>query len=115
MVFKDMESFFGFHAFNGNTGAHHFAESVNIDGIHIQLSFNFFPHIFRPRLCTEIPALKCRSLNEIPISSAASARWRAYEGVAVKIEGLKSLMIMAWRLVLPPETGMTDAPNFSAP
>ena len=48
-------------------------------------------------------------------SAITSARFRAYDGVHVRTVDPKSCISMIWRLVFPPEIGMTAAPIFSAP
>ena len=73
------------------------------------------------RICSDqgsapkMPALKLNSRKSTPISSATSAINKAYEGVQVRTVGPKSVMIITCLLVLPPEMGITDAPNSSAP
>ena len=66
------------------------------------------------------------SAPKIPIcsdDSRGSSPWRRisstiasmYDGVTMMIRGPKSAISRTWRSVMPPETGTTVQPSFSAP
>jgi hypothetical protein len=55
--------------------------------------------------------------------AAGSSPWRSissmiasmYDGVTMMMSGRKSRIRVTWRLVIPPETGITVQPSFSPP
>jgi hypothetical protein len=51
----------------------------------------------------------------MPCFSISSMTVSMYEGVTMITRGSKSVMSWTWRGVMPPETGMTVQPSFSAP
>ncbi len=63
----------------------------------------------------KMPTRSFREAGSTPSSRIVSARFSAYDGVQVSTVAPKSWRIMIWRLVLPPEIGMTVVPSFSAP
>ena len=66
-------------------------------------------------LSAKKPARRPEWRGSMPSSRAASARKREYEGVQASTVDLKSRMIASWRLVFPPDIGMTVAPIRRAP
>ncbi len=53
--------------------------------------------------------------GSIPCRSISSTIDSMYDGVTVMMSGSKSAMSRTWRSVMPPDTGTTVQPSFSAP
>ena len=58
MIFEDVQSLFGFVAFDGHPRPHHFAQAVNVNRRQIELLFDFVTHTLRPGLGPEDPELE---------------------------------------------------------
>ena len=53
MILPNYRTVFGFDTFTGNTGSHHFRQTVDVDGFNTQLAFNLIAHAMTPRLGAE--------------------------------------------------------------
>ena len=63
----------------------------------------------------KMPTLSDEARGSIPCRSISSAIASMYDGVTMMMSGLKSVMSCTCRSVIPPDIGITVAPNRSAP
>jgi len=111
MVLKNVEALFGLNTFNAHPGADHFAQPVDVDRLDVEFSLISSRILSDHGSAPKIPTRNFSFLMSTPISSAVSARKSAYDGVQVNTVEPKSCMIMIWRLLLPPDMGITEAPT----
>jgi hypothetical protein len=115
VILPDVQAVLGLDAFVGDAGAHDLGEAVDVDRMHVEGLFDLGPHGVGPGLRAEDADLKrafarVAALFAVFVEDRERVGRRDHDGRGAEI--LDQLHLAG---VMPPETGTTVQPSFSAP